>query len=148
MRTLILTISALLLMTLSLNAQIELNFDPSIDPADLVCINVLNNSTRSFTVGATCDDAIHIVDATGTTVAEFTGVTSFTYTFTSPGEYQVLCNAPLPGGAAGASDPVVCINVVEPIPTMSEWGLMATILLLLIFGVNTIKQRKTVPALA
>lgn len=112
-----------------------------------VCINVLNNSVQTFERDATCAGLI-LIRNTVTEVETFIDLDddedSFTFTFSSPGRYDIYCDAaePFDPLMMGAAVIAACIDVVEPVPTMSEWGIICMLLILLIFGVNTIKMRQ------
>lgn len=153
----------LIMMSATLVGQIILN---PINPGEPLpdCISILNNTSQSFERGEASDD----IDACRGLILIMTedidptfieaDVNSFDFTFSSPGRYYIYCDAVEPIGAFDPTDAddveafedlleevalrALCIDVVEPVPTMSEWGLICMLLTLLIFGVTTIKARQ------
>ena len=112
-------------------SQIVLEVDQTSDE----CVEVLLNSTLDFVRGGSCSTDVVILDSDNFEVFR-SNEQEFSFRFDERGTFTIFCGAG-PNAVAMRS---LCVEATV-VPTLSEWSIICLMLVLMIFGVISIRQK-------
>lgn len=123
------TTTFLIFSSLCLNGQaIMLSPDAGLVVSPSTCMTITAGESLQFERSGSCGANAYVSNDNGTTSLLTTADMSFGFTFDTPGEYIVFCNA----SANAVATPALCIIVTDVVPTVGEWGVITLGLLLMI----------------